>query len=193
MFLPTIVILALAAISLVIRRQGLSSLGFKRSENWPRMALTVLLAVIALNLLELGLVMPVLNRLTGSTQDLSQFADLKGNLPSLLLYLALTWSLAAFGEEMVYRGYLQRRVMDVFGAQTLGTLLANGLTSILFGLAHTEQGLIGVALTTLDALVFSLLKRHFDGNLWASILAHGFSNSIGLIAFFVVGPIYGLW
>ncbi len=193
LFLPTIVILALAAISLLIRRQGPSSLGFKRPASWGRMALTVLLTVLALNLLELGLVMPVLNRLTGTHQDVSQFANLKGNLPELLMYLALTWSLAAFGEEMVYRGYLQRRLMDLFGTQALATCLAIGLTSLLFGLAHTEQGIIGVALTTLDAVVFSLLKKRFDGNLWASILAHGFSNSIGLIAFFFAGPIYGLW
>ena len=27
----------------------------------------------------------------------------------------------------------------------------------------------------------------------SSLLAHGLSNSLGLVAFFLVGPIYGLW
>jgi len=25
------------------------------------------------------------------------------------------------------------------------------------------------------------------------VLAHGFNNTIGLVAYFCVGPIYGLW
>jgi hypothetical protein len=29
--------------------------------------------------------------------------------------------------------------------------------------------------------------------LWAAVLAHGFNNTIGLVTFFFVGPIYGLW
>jgi hypothetical protein len=71
--------------------------------------------------------------------------------------------------------------------------LAVGLSSILFGLAHTEQGLIGVTITTLDAVFVSWLKYRYGNNLWASILAHGLSNTIGLITFYFTGPIYGFW
>ena len=66
------------------------------------------------------------------------------------------------------------------------------LSSLLFGFAHTEQGVIGVVLTTLDAVFFSVL-RHLCGTLWAPILAHGFNNTIGLTAYFLAGPFYGLW
>lgn len=69
---------------------------------------------------------------------------------------------------------------------------AIAVSATLFALAHTEQGLIGVALTFLDAIFFSVLNRLYR-TLWASVLAHGFTNTIGLTAFFVVGPIYGLW
>lgn len=68
-----------------------------------------------------------------------------------------------------------------------------GVSSLLFGLAHSEQGLTGVVVTTIDALVFSWLKRRFDHNLWSAILAHGFYNSLGLIVVFFVGPVEGLW
>ena len=193
LFIPTIIVLGLAALSLLVRRDKIASLGFKRNPRWPRMAGFVLLAVIAWQLIQIGLTMPVLNRLTGATQDLSAFANLKGNLGQLALYLALTWTLAAFGEEIVYRGYLQKRLGDLFGASTLGLALAVGISSLLFGAAHTEQGLIGVILTTLDALFFSWLKLKHGNNLWAAILAHGLSNSVGLIVFYFVGPIYGLW
>ena len=136
--------------------------------------------------------MPILNRITGERQDLSQFAGLQGNLGSLLIFLAVSWTLAAVGEEIVYRGYLPLRITDVFGANTVGILAAVVLSSVLFGLAHTEQGLIGIILTFLDALFFSFLRWRFK-NLWAAVLGHGFNNTIGLVSFYLVGPMYGLW
>lgn len=192
-FLPTIVILVLAAGSLLIRRENLSTLGLMKAEKPWRMILAVALLVIAWSIFQLGLIMPILNRLTGTTQDLSTFANLQGNLQDLLMFLAVTWSLAAFGEEIVYRGFIQRRVLDVAGGSALSMALAIGLSSLLFGLAHGEQGVVGVVVTTLDAVFFSLLKLRHRGNLWASILAHGFSNTFGLVAFYLVGPIYSFW
>ena len=66
------------------------------------------------------------------------------------------------------------------------------VSSLLFGFAHGEQGLIGVFVVTLDALAWAGLRLHYK-TLWASILAHGFNNTLGFITFFFVGPIYGLW
>ena len=144
------------------------------------------------DLFQIGLTKPILNRLTGERQDLSQFAGLQGNLGTLLVLLALSWTLAAVGEETVYRGYIPRRVSDVFGENITGSFIGVALSSLLFGLAHTEQGIIGVVLTFLDALFFSFLRWRFR-NLWAAVLGHGFNNTIGLITFFFVGPIYALW
>ncbi len=193
LFIPTIIILGMIVISLLIRRENMTALGFKKSKNALQMIGMVLFSVIIWQLIQIGLTMPILNHLTGTTQDLSAFADLKGNLSQLSLYLILTWTLAAFGEEMVYRGYLQKRLSAVFGENTIGLILTIGISSLLFGVAHTEQGIIGVVVTTLDALFFSWLKMKYENNLWAAILAHGFSNSIGLIVFYFTGPIYGLW
>ena len=153
----------------------------------------VFVSVVFWQLFQIGFTMPILNRLTGTTQNLSTFSDLKGNLGQLLLFLTLSWTLAGFGEEIVYRGYLQKRLGDLFGFAAFGQIMIVGVSSLLFGLAHTEQGVIGVTVTFLDAIFFTWLKMRFDNNLWAAILAHGFSNSIGLITFYFVGPIYGLW
>jgi membrane protease YdiL (CAAX protease family) len=193
LFIPTIIILALMTISLVVRRDGLASIGLRKPERIGPMLLYIFGAVLVWTLLQLGLFMPILEHLTGMKQDVSAFADLQGNLPQLLLFLAFTWTLAAFGEEMVYRGYMQRRATDVLGAGRAGLAAGIGLSSVLFGLAHTEQGIIGVGLTTLDALFFSWLKLRVENNLWAPILAHGVSNTIGLTAYYLVGPISGLW
>lgn len=193
LFLPTLVILGMIVVSLLIRREHIRSLGFKRPQSWPRMVGFVFVSVVFLQLFDVGVIMPIMNRLTGTTIDYSGFAHLKGNLEQLFLFLTLSWTLAAMGEEIVYRGYFQKLLTDLFGSDLPGVLLTVGISSLLFGLAHTEQGLIGVVVTTIDALFFSWLKRKFDDNLWVAILAHGFYNSIGMIVFYFTGPIYGLW
>jgi CAAX protease family protein len=189
---PTLVILALLATSLAVRRQGLASLGLRRIPRPGRLAWQVLALTMGWTLLQLAVIIPVLEHLTGQRQDISQFAEVEGNLGLLLVLLALSWTLAAFGEELAYRGYVLTRLRDVLPTGTAGLVTAVVLSSVLFGLAHTEQGLIGVVLTTLDAVFFSVLRYRY-GTLWAPILAHGFNNTIGLIAYFLAGPFYGLW
>jgi len=193
LFLPTLVLLGLMLVSLIIRRQHISVMGFKRPQSWLMMAAFALVTALVMQLVDIGVVMPIMNHLTGQTIDYSGFASLKGNLGQLLTILALSWTLAAIGEELAYRGYVLRTLSRLLGEGTIGVLLAMVLSSLLFGLAHTEQGLIGVVVTTIDALVFSWLKWRFNDNLWAPILAHGFYNSIGVITFYFTGPVYGLW
>lgn len=193
LFIPTIIILGLIVISLFIRREHIRSLGFKRPQSWARIISFSFIAVVFLQLFDVGFVMPIMNRLTGTTIDYSGFANLKGNLGQLAVLLFFSWTLAALGEEIVYRGYIQKLLVNLFGSKMPGILLTVMISSLLFGLAHTEQGIIGVVVTTIDALFFSWLKFKFDNNLWAAILAHGFYNSIGVVVFFFTGPIYGLW
>ncbi len=192
-FIPTLIILAITILSLLLRKEKFSSLGFKKNNNPLRMATTILLLTIIWTLFHLSITMPLLNMLTGTQQDLSMFQNLKGNLGDLLFFLTATWTLAALGEEIVYRGFLQSRIGNIFGKNRTSTILAIIISSLLFGLAHLEQGIIGVVITIMDAIFFSYVKLKFDSNLWAAVLAHGLSNSIGLIGFYFLGPIYGLW
>lgn len=193
LFIPTLVILGMIVISLLIRREKITVLGFKKPKSWPILIAIAFISVVFLQLFDVGVVMPILNRLTGTTIDYSGFSDLQGNLQRLLFLLVLGWTLAALGEEIVYRGYLQKLMGDLFGKNMLGVVLTIAISSLMFGMAHLAQGLIGVIVTTIDAVFFSLLKRKFDNNLWATILAHGFYNSIGFVVFYFTGPIYGLW
>jgi membrane protease YdiL (CAAX protease family) len=104
----------------------------------------------------------------------------------------MSWTLAALGEEIAYRGYIQNRIRGLFNNNKTGIILAVLISSVLFGLAHREQGVIGVAITFFDAAYFSFLRYRYK-SLWASILAHGFLNTIGIVTFFFTGPLYGLW
>jgi membrane protease YdiL (CAAX protease family) len=121
------------------------------------------------------------------------FAELHGNLGLLVVLLVASWTLAAFVEELAFRGYLRTRLVDVLGGTPTAAVAASLVAALMFGLIHTEQGVVGVVLTTVDALFFTVLARRSASGLWASVLAHGFNNTIGLVTVFLVGPVYGLW
>ncbi|BCY16667.1 hypothetical protein hrd7_05160 [Leptolinea sp. HRD-7] len=193
LFIPAVVIVALMVVSLIIRREHIRTMGFKRPKSWAKLVGFVLAGVVILQLFDIGVAIPVLNRLTGTTIDYSGFRNLKGNVGLLVTFLLFTWTLAAFIEEIAFRGYLQKLLFGLFGSSLTGIILTIGISSLLFGLIHTEQGIIGVVVSAIDGIFFGWLKWKHDNNLWASILAHGLYNSLGLIIFFFTGPIYGLW
>ena len=192
LFVPTLVLLGMASISLLLRRRGLGSLGLHRPPHGWLLAAQMLAFAIAWTLLSLALIIPVANHVTGQRQDMSDFADLEGDLGLLAVLLVASWTLAAFGEELAFRGYLLTRLTDTMGTSRAAGVVAVLTSSLLFGLLHTQQGVVGVVLTTLDGVVFALLRFRL-GTVWAPVLAHGFNNTIGFIAFFIAGPVYGLW
>lgn len=190
--IPSLVVGLLAAGSLLIRRDRLPTLGLARVRHPWRLAREMLLWAIGLALLDVGVLMPLAHHVTGQEQDTSDFAALQGNLAMLAVFLVLGWTLAAFAEELAFRGYLFTRLTDVTGSSRWSVAVALLLSSALFGVLHTEQGLVGVLVAGVDGLVFGAL-RVARGTLWAPILAHGLDNSIGFVAFFLVGPIPVLW
>ena len=191
LFIPSVVLFVMAAVSLLARREGPSSLGLRRVLAGP-LALRMLVFALVWSLVQLGLTMPLANHVSGTHQDLSGFVDIEGNLGLLVVFVVLSWTLAAFVEELAFRGYLQTRLRDVLGHGRAGTVVAVLVSSVLFGAVHSEQGLIGVLVVSLDAVAFSVV-RYRCRTLWASVLAHGFNNTIGFVAFYLVGPVYGLW
>jgi uncharacterized protein len=91
LLIPTLVILGILAISLLVRKEKLATISFKRPAAPGKMFIVVLLMVVLWTLLQLGLFMPVLNHLTGTTQDLSAFEGLKGEVGQLAFLLIATW------------------------------------------------------------------------------------------------------
>jgi membrane protease YdiL (CAAX protease family) len=191
--IPTLVILVTMAVTMLYRKEKLSDIGFKKPDRPFRMTIVVLGLSVVWTILVFGLVLPVLNRLTGTHQDVSAFENLQGNIGQLLFMLAAGWVLGAFAEEIVYRGFLTNRLRALFGNKKAGLVIGIILTSVLFGFIHTEQGVIGVTVTMIDAVFFSFVRLGFKDNLWAAVLAHGFNNTIGIVTFFFTGPLYGLW
>ena len=62
----------------------------------------------------------------------------------LLAFVAPSWTLAALVEELAFRGFLLTRLREILVPSKFSMILAVLLTSVLFGVMHSEQGLIGV-------------------------------------------------
>ena len=107
-----------------------------------------------------------------------------GNVPQLLLWLAVTWSIAAFGEEMAYRGYILNRAADAFGRGWPAWIFAAILSSALFGLTHHYQGVAGVIDVTVFAFIPVIAYFLSGRNLWIPILAHGIGDTIAFVLIF---------
>jgi membrane protease YdiL (CAAX protease family) len=191
-FLPAVVLVGMAALSLALRRRGPRSVGFHRPGHPWRLVGQMAGFAAGWSLLNVALLIPVVNHVSGRRQDVSAFADLEGNLGLLLIYLAAAWVVAATCEEVAFRGYLLTRITDVLGHGRVGVVTAVAISSVLFGLLHTEQGLVGITVSAFAAAVFSVL-RYRCRTLWAPIMAHGFDDTIGFIWFFYFGPLNGLW
>lgn len=172
-------------LSLFLRRIGLSGIGLSLPKSWKKVGFLGLGAGIGLQFLSLYGIEPTLARLTGHLPDLSQFSALKGNSQFLLMWLAISWTVAAVGEEIVYRGYFMNRVTDLIGKSRTAWVISLFCSALLFGLIHYYQGTSGMISTGVSGLVFGILYLATKRNLWTAILAHGAYDTVGFVLIFL--------
>lgn len=183
----TPVLLAFGALSLWLRGEGPRGVGLRRAapQAWRRVVLLGLAAGIGYQLLSLYVVEPLTARFTGRLPDVSMFASLEGNVSLLLIYLATSWTLAGFGEEFVYRGYLLNRIAQLLGRGRGAWLGGLGATTVLFGLGHAYQGASGMIDTALFGLLFGALYVLGGRNLWIPVIAHGVADTTAFALLFL--------
>ncbi|HET9426753.1 MAG TPA: CPBP family intramembrane glutamic endopeptidase [Allosphingosinicella sp.] len=119
------------------------------------------------------------------------FAGLTGNT-GLYLYLLIVvaWGSAAFGEELVFRGFLQSRLETAFGSSRTSMALAVLAQAVIFGALHSYQGVGGAILAGATGLIIGLVYIAGGRNLWACILLHGLVDTVSLSAiYFGVAPV----
>jgi CAAX protease family protein len=184
-FSKTPFLLVLGWISLRVRGIGWKSIGLSRFRSWGT---TLALGVgcgLLLEGFELFLSQPLLIWLTGEKPDLHEFEVLTGNIKYTLIVIGLAWTLAAFGEEMVYRGYVMNRIADL-GRRTRGAwMISLIVVNVAFGLAHTYQGITGVIEAGLDGAILAWMYLGTKRNLSVPIIAHGVADTVDVLLIFL--------
>jgi CAAX protease family protein len=165
------------------RRQGgtWAGLGFKRpGKLWLAAVLTLVTVIAAFGsaVAATSFLAPALD-LTSSDQAglFFESGDFTGYLSFLLI---MGWGSAAFGEELMMRGFIMNRFGDAFGGGRLALALAVVAQATIFGLAHYKLGGLGMLTAGVIGLVMGLMYYLGKRNLWHLILAHGIIDSISL-------------
>jgi membrane protease YdiL (CAAX protease family) len=175
----------LAWISLRWRGLGWRAVGLAQPVNWRRTIVIGVLGGLGIELLELFITQPLLVKLFHKVPDFSELDGLQGNWKMLLLGLALTWTLAAFGEEMVYRGYLMNRVAGLFRSPKIAWVISLIVVNFVFGLGHIDQGVTGQVENMIDGLLLGVIFLATGQNLWAVIIAHGLTDTLDLVLLYL--------
>lgn len=184
-----IILVFYAWLSLWLRGKKWSDFGLKKPESWKNILLLAVIGGIGFQAFSLYIFEPFLGKLTGDIPDVSVFKPLVGNVQQLIIWLLISWTFAAFLEEMIYRGYFMHRVADLFKRSNSGWIIGLIISNALFGYGHMYQGLSGMITTGFTGIVFAGLYFASKRNLWTAIIAHGIYDTAGfLMIFFGVYP-----
>ena len=178
-------LLLVAWISLRLRRIQWKQIGFTRYRTWVTTLLLGIAFGVGLELFDLFGKQPLLTRLLGKPPDLSNFPAVRGNLKLALIIIALIWIIAAFGEELVYRGYLMNRIADLGRGTRAAWIVSLFLISALFGFSHYQQGITGMIEEGSDGLILGLMYLGYRRNLAIPIVAHGVCDTIDIALLFL--------
>jgi membrane protease YdiL (CAAX protease family) len=181
-WVANVLMLVLIWLGLRLRGRSLSDFGLSFHAGGPRswiraVALSVLVFVGAVAAFVVGAI--VAANLVGIPEeaDLTGYNYMQGNLPLLLLALGGAYVVSSFGEEVVYRGFLIHRLVELSpGTSKWG--LAVLLSGLLFGLAHYAWGPVGVIQTTFMGVALGAAYLKSGKNLWIMVLAHAYMDTI---------------
>ena len=168
-------VLLLGVATWFLRLQGgeWSSTGLRRA-SWWRVLLAIPLGAVV-SAFCVGAVSAALHGAGVRAADYVMFEPLRGNLGEYLFWaIPVTWGTAAFGEELLFRGFALRSIETVLGGPgKLTTGAAVILQALIFGVLHLYQGPGGAATAATIGLVLGLVWLLTGRNLWAGIAIHG--------------------
>jgi uncharacterized protein len=174
-----------------VRGKRWRDVGFRLTASWPFTIAVGAIAGVALSLHELIVLEPLVRQWTGGSPDLSLIKEITSSWQNLVLLIAASWVLAAFGEEMVWRGFAMTRVAEVLGGNGAAWIVSLIGVSVIFGIAHSYQDVSGVIITAVGGMAYGLLFLLSGRSLAIPIVAHGVQNTCDLLFIYYGGIIPG--
>jgi membrane protease YdiL (CAAX protease family) len=175
-------LLVTAVVLMIWRGPGLRAIGLAWSSTLRSAAIIGVVVGVAYQALSLWVLEPLIAFATSSAlPDVSAFQTVAGNWRELAFWIALSWTRAGFGEEVVYRGWILTRLAEVGRfSQTAWAAGAIG-SALVFGAAHVYQGVSGVLATALAGLVMAGVYLATGRNLWAAVIAHATMDTTAFV------------
>lgn len=172
------VALVVPAVALLLQRAGssLHELGFRRPPGgWGRALIDGVRLGVAIKVATIPV--GILIALCGVRPEPVEF---RHDGLAATVVMVLGGALAAVVEEVVFRGYLRQRIGALFGWGG-GVWPTGVVVSVLFGLGHGYQGLLGIFVTTLTGLLLFAVVCSRRWNLTHAIVAHATFNAIAIL------------
>lgn len=165
------------------RRLPWSAIGLGAPAGPGRLVLQALVALVVGWCAALAAMLIAVQGFGWAPMDASRFAGIRGDTAALLGALALSWTTAAFGEEVLFRGFLQSRLQALLGARRHAGVTAAILQALLFALGHAYQGPTGILISGTIGLAFGLLMLRFR-TVWPLVIAHGLIDTVSMFALY---------
>ena len=125
----------------------------------------------------------ILGQMGMEMPDVDLIMDMVAESPlSLLLWIVLVACFSAgLGEELIYRGFLFDRLLQLKGLR--GSIWPAALIqAFLFSLPHAYQGVGGILLTGIVGVFFAWLRIAAKWSLWPLVIAHALYDAVALTA-----------
>jgi uncharacterized protein len=160
------------------------SIGMRRPSSWGGVALSVVALYVTVAAGMALLVTPLADAMRWPPLDASAFMAVRGNTATLAGMLVLVWTVVAFGEELLFRGFILNRLRTPLGPNALGGVVAVASQAALFGVGHFYLGARGIAAATLVGVVYGAWYLLRGRNLWPLIVAHGITDTVSMVAIY---------
>lgn len=184
LFLARIAFLVAVATWLLRRDSlGWSDVGLRRPQ-WGRF-LIALPAGLSMTLLFAGIAKAVLPPLGLGAPNYAMFAPIRSDFVEYLFWLLpVSIGSAAFGEELIFRGFMTTALCRLFEASgPWKTAAAITLQAVIFGGLHAYQGPGGAITAGAVGLALGLTWLISGRNLWAGIVIHALLDGSAMTAF----------
>jgi len=162
------------------RKLPIRLLGLYKPKNWTKVILIGLIIGILIQVFSIFIQTPFLEWLGIAKADLSNYEIIEGNNSMLILFLVISWTTAGLGEELIYRAFFLGQLVMFFENSKYKWIISLGISSIIFGLLHFNNGLEAIIGTGITGFFLGLVYLKTDRNIWAAYIAHGIADTIAV-------------
>jgi membrane protease YdiL (CAAX protease family) len=176
----------LAIITLFMRlmNRDWADYGLKSIATWKAVLLVLVVAIATIALMKFALI-PLFKAIAPVRPDIGYLMPVRGNLPGFLFVLLVVWTTAAFGEELIFRGFVLNELAGLLGGSEGARWTAAIATGVLFGVGHLHQGLSGVLASGATGCIFGAAYLLLRRNLYPLIIAHGLVDTLSITSIYL--------